>query len=290
MQKTGLIALADTYNLGRGELDLFRQLTRRFFDHFREEIGISTGAALSVGAIRHRVEAGNGSAGIAADNYVVVLALDGQPAVTLTSGGLLASAILDVALGGEPRPRQDSSRAWTPTEAWILAATMGQAAVAASEYAFKAAVTRSPRFVAIASGRGRSIASALEKICLMPAMLAQCTLGPVTDELALAASPAMFAASHIKALKHHPPSVRGITDKDRARAHFGNTRVEIKAVLGRREMTFSEVRALAPGAIVMLGPLNGPAPRVSLCCGDQVLFDASAVAHRGWNRVLVRVD
>jgi len=288
MHKVGLIALAETYHLGQGELDRFRPLVRRFFDHLREEIRTATSAALRIGAIRDRVEACNGAVGEAADRYIVVLALDGEPAVMLTSGRALAAAILDVALGGEPQARQDSPRALTPTEARVLAATMGQVAVAAAERAFAAAFTKSPRFVAIASGHGSAIASSLEKIRPMLAMSAQCMLGPVTDELALAVPPAIFATSHVPAPANRPHSARGAGDKERARVHFGNTRLEIRAVLGRREMTFSEVRALRPGAVVVLGPLSGAAPQVSLCCGDQILFDASAVAHRGWNRVLIQ--
>jgi flagellar motor switch protein FliM len=219
MPKIGLIALAETYLLGQGELDRFRPLVRRFFDHFREEIRTSTSAALRIRAIRDRVEACH---------------------------------------------------------------------VAAAERAFAAAFTKSPRFVAIASGHGSAIASSLEKIRPMLAMSAQCMLGPVTDELALAVPPAIFATSHVSAAANRPHPARGASDKERARVRFGNTRVEIRAVLGRREMTFSEVRALRPGAVVVLGPLNGAAPHVSLCCGDQILFEASAVAHRGWNRVLVQ--
>ena len=288
MQRFGLRRLAETYDLGQSERARFRPLVRRFFDHFREEIGISTSAAIRIGTIRDRVEACNGSVGEATDEYIVTLALDGAPALMLRSGRALAAAILDVALGGEPRDRQDLPRALTPTEARVLAATMGQAAVAASERAFEAAFSKSPRFVAIASGQRSAIAASFEKIRPMLTMSAQCMLGPVTDEIALAVPPAIFATAQIQAAPNRSHSARGLNDKDRARVRFGNTRLEIRAVLGSREMTFSEVRALRPGAIVMLGPLSGPAPDVSLCYGDQILFKASAVAHRGWNRVLIQ--
>jgi len=288
MQRIGLTALAETYHLGQGELARLRPLVRRFFDHFRDEIGVLTGAAPRIGAIRDRAEVSGGAADITAGDYVVALALDGAPALMLTSGPALAAAILDVALGGEPQVRQDSTRPLTPTEARVLAATMGQAAVAAAERTFEAAVSSSPRFVAIASGQGSVIAASLEKINPMPAMWARCTLGPATDELALAVPPAIFATPHITAVPHVARSRHSVNDKDRARARLGNTQLELRAVLGQREMTFSEVRALRPGAIVVLGSLNGAAPHVSLCCGDQILFDASAVAHRGWKRVLIQ--
>jgi len=289
MFKTGLIAFAQTYDFAQSEIARLKILARRFLEEFREQIARSIGVSIRIHPID---DAATGESTLRGQDhsqelsYQVLVGLDGEFAMRLQLDSSMAIAIAEGALGCATDPAQANipTRSLTATEERIVTTTAAEAATAAAEIAFRDVLDANSPMPVMSAGRSDCIAPSIAATRPMLEVAARCEAGGRSGTIAMGVPAAVLRSP--KRTSRDSSRTDPFGEMDYARRHLGRCELIFSAVLGRREMLFSEIRSLAPGSLVSLSSLRTSIPRIQLCCNGKALFDGAIVTHRGWNLVV----
>jgi flagellar motor switch protein FliM len=282
MDKGGLIALAETYRLDRGELQQLKFVAEGFFDALRIELASCTATAIKLSGLMQSVAGFKDLCLDAPPGRCVFLGSSKRVAALVKADPAFARAIVDCLISGRVLPDADS-RALTAIEQRLFSNTMATSCIRSA--------MRTPTAGPITDGGLSRIDSALAESLADPAEqfgLARidCRIGSAGGVLELALPLAQFSKPEI-----HPISTSArvtMPAENKARTCLANADTELVAVLGQAMLTLDAVRALRRGSILALRPLKDGLPEVELRCGNQVLFSGAVVEHRGWRRFLIQ--
>ncbi|HUA35781.1 MAG TPA: FliM/FliN family flagellar motor switch protein [Candidatus Binataceae bacterium] len=288
--QTGIPALVDSYGLERSELHQLRLLAERLFDQLREELARSLRCAVRMLEVSQGAETMVEFCTDPHAQHLAILGFDGEAAVVVRLEKSLAFALVDAAFYADSpsQPRDGGERKLSLTEQYILQSTLGLALAAVLRRVFGIffgsrtdlelmRMEHSPRLVPDALPPAEQIVTTGVK-CLVG------HTGGGAIDIGIPLSIILQVRTRLV-----PPKTVNAHDNpaSRARKLLSGARVRLDAVLGHRMMPLNEVRALAPGSIILLQKLTNGVPCIELHCGGHALFSGTVVQHRGWNRFLI---
>jgi flagellar motor switch protein FliM len=294
MQKVGLAALADTYGLDPEELHQLQLLGERFFDQLREELVPTVGRKVKMVDLKQSSDNFAGfCTGPMAQHVAVFGPLDDVAALAVRMESSLAFAFVDAVFGTgavTPAARADGSeRKITSTERNIVENTLGGALAQVAGRIFSSLLGYSEDFRVIRTeNRPGLLADSFAASEQMVTTSVQCLVNDRGGVIELAIPLSLIVRVKAALVPHRLRNSDPAADHAKARSLLGGAAMELEAVLGNLTMPLGEVRALAPGSILILRKADLGSPRVELCSGDLVLFSGIVAEHRGWRRFLIQ--
>jgi flagellar motor switch protein FliM len=283
MDKRGLIALAETYRLDRGELQQLKFVAESFFDALRIELASCTGTPIKLGELTQSVAGFKDLCVGASPGRCVFLGSPKRVAALVKADPAFARAIVDCLISGRVLPDTDS-RALTTIEQRLFSNTMATACIRSAMRTPAAGPMTDGGLSRIDSALAENIADPAEQFGLARI---ECRIGSASGGVLELALP----LAHFSQPEIQPASTTtrvSMPAENKARACLSNADAELVAVLGQAMLTLDAVRALRRGSILALGPLKDGLPEVELRCENQVLFSGAVVEHRGWRRFLIQ--
>ena len=281
MGTSGLVALAETYGLERGELHQLKLAAESFFDEFREQLARCTDAPIRLGELAQSISSFTESCGGTPSGQLVMVGSENSVVAILKVDRALACALVDCVISGKTAADL-SDRRLTPIEEHLLSNTLATACLRSAALALTHLFKPGTELRKIEPG---AASDSFEELVLARIT---CQIGAGTGSLELA-----FPMMRNVRLQTGPVSARALTsssidDQDKLRLRLADARTELVAVLGQLMMPLEVVRALGPGSVLSLRNMKDGVPGVELRCGDQVLFSGAVVAHRGWRRFVIQ--
>jgi flagellar motor switch protein FliM len=281
MSASGLVALAGTYGLERGELRQLKLAAESFFDEFRAQLALCTGAPIRLGELAQSISTFNECCGATAPCQLVVVGSENRVAALLKIDRALACALVDCVMSGKTAG-DVSDRKLTPVEENLLSNTIATACLRSAALELTETSRPGAELKRIESG---TVADSLEQLVLAR-ITCQMGAGAGALELAFPITRNAKTRAHSAAARALIPT--SIDDRDKLRLRLADARAELVAVLGQVMMPLDAVRALQPGSVLSLRNMKDGVPAVELHFGDQVLFSGAVVAHRGWRRFVIQ--
>jgi flagellar motor switch protein FliM len=282
MNKSGLVALADTYGLDRRELQQLKLLAGSFFEALRDELGSCCGASIRLGGLTQSISGFRGvCAGVPACQLLFLGSEKGV--VTLVKADAdFARTLVDCVISGRTSP-EAVGHGLTPIEEHLLSNMMATACTRCAIRTFAAQLIPGGELRRIESPGPASVSDSSEQLVVTRV---EWQMGGGIGALELA-----LPFSRISKTKAYPDPAQlagSMRVKNRMRQQLANASVELVAVLGQLMMPLEAVRALGPGSLLSLRPLEAGIPKVELHCGEQLLMSGAVVEHRGWRRFLIQ--
>ena len=282
MHKTGLVALAETYGLDRGELLQLKLLAEGFFDELREQLASCAGTPIRLSGLTQSISSFKDVCAGAPVRQMIFLGSGKMAAALVKTDPAFAAALVECVISGKASP-QPAARAMTPVEEHLLANTMALVCTGAATTTLAPQLAPGGELRRLEPALAEGIADSTDQVALARI---NCQMGGGAGTIELAIAFARFAKSSTHPVPAHPPDPMPAEDK--ARARLANANAELIAVLGQTLMPLDAVRALGPGSILALRPFKGGVPGIELHCGGLVLCSGAVVEHRGWRRFLIQ--
>ena len=282
MDKSGLVALAETYGLDRRELQRLKLLAESFFEELRDRLADSIGTAIRLSGLVQSISTFKDVCAGTSDSQFIFLGTGHKVAALIKTDAAFARALVDCLISGKTS-EQPTALPLTAVEEYLLANSMTAACTRAASRALAAQLGYSGELRRIEPAGADSITQSEEQQ-VRARIVCQIGGGAGALELALPSSRISKTATHPLPAQS-PDSVPAET---KARMRLPEAEAELVAVMGQIMMPLDAVRALGPGSILTLKAFKGGVPGVELHCGDQVLFSGAVVEHRGWRRFLIQ--
>ncbi len=280
MHKSGLVALADTYGLDRGELQQLKLLAEGFFDALREQLASCAASSIRLTGLVQSISSFKDICAGVPVCQTVFLGSGRAVAAMVKADAAFARALVDCVISSKTS-QEATGRALTPVEEHLLSNTMSTACIKAAASTLAASLSHSGELRRIEPALADSASDSSEQVVLARIT---CQIGGGGGALELA-----LPLSRISKTKAHPVHLPdSMPVESKARARLAAASAELVAVLGQVMMPLDAVRALGPGSILSLRPFKGAVPKVELRCEDQVLFSGAVVEHRGWRRFVIQ--
>ena len=282
MDKSGLVALADTYGLDRRELQHLKLLAEGFFDEIREQLATCAGTPIRLSGLVQSISSFKDvCAGVPASRLVFLGAGQGVAAL-VKADEAFARALVDCVISGKTSA-DAAALGMTAVEEYLLSNSMTTACTNATTRTLAAQLSHGVELRRLEPAVADSVSDSAQQLVLARIT---CQIGGGFGALELA-----LPFSRISKTRTHPVPAQmpdSMPAESKARARLADAGAELVAVMGQVMMPLDAVRALGPGSILSLRPFKGGVPSVELHCGDQVLFSGAVVEHRGWRRFLIQ--
>jgi flagellar motor switch protein FliM len=282
MNKSGLVALAETYGLDRRELQQLKLLAEGFFDELREQLTICAGTTIRLSGLTQSISSFKEVCAGTPGCQLFFLGADKKIAALIKTDAAFARALVDCVISGKTSEQTAAGRL-TPVEEYLLSNSMTSACSRAAMRTFAAQFGPGNELRRVEPAVADNISDSPEQ--LVRARIT-CQIGGGIGALELALPFSLISQTRARQMIAHLPDSTPAESK--ARARLAEARAELVAVMGQVMMPLDAVRALGPGSILSLRPFKGGVPTLELHCGDQVLFSVAVVEHRGWRRFLIQ--
>jgi len=289
--KTGLQNMAEAYGLERGGAAEFKSLAHRFIELFAENLARM---------VKRRIRL-IGSVSLSLESFANYFSAPAQQAFIIRRPGAehlavridpdLAGALIGGALGGIQVDGGSQSAGaasatpirLTPAETRLAGRLLKDALAASARAALAATLGES---TAVIVDGAAEMAEAGDPLLKMAVAAGRLSLNGREAGFAVGLPLSALPAPNFRPEAPRARPREGATPAMRAR--LGGARMALAAVLGAVELPFNAVRKLTPGSIIMLGKLEGPAPRVELRYGDLSLCAGTVIEECGWHRFLIQ--
>lgn len=288
--KTGLAALADSYGLERSELHQLRLLSERLFDQLREELSLQVHSLVRVLEVRQSAETMVEFCTDPHAQHLAILGFDGEAAVIVRLERSLALALIDAVFHADKPARDPATHEkLTSTEEYIVTNTLGTALVAVLRRVFTLffgsrtdlelmRMEHSPQLVPDAFPPGELFATSGVR----------CVIGTGGGDIDIALPLSAILQVRARLVPVRNKVSDTTAELKQIRTYLAGAAMELEAVLGRKPLPLSEIRALTVGSTILLQKVNNGVACVELHCQGQPLFAGTVVQHRGWNRFLIQ--
>ena len=287
MQGNGLAALAETYGLERAELQRLKFIAESFFDDLREELTRAVAVSFRLSDLTQLVISAGEVCGGVPPCQIVFLGAHSGAAALLKVDRDFARAFVDCAIAGGATAPTPAERKLTTVEERLLTNTFGNACLRSAQRTVARILDQGEplRLIRAADTPNTSVLAASERI-VMARIACQFGGGGGAIEFGLTVEHlAKLSSRPAPAPPKNPQSAAG---EHKIRSSLAAARADLVAVLGKVMMPLDTVRALVPGAVVVLQPIRSGIPRVELYWAHQRLFSGAVVEHCGWRRLLIQ--
>jgi len=281
MNKHGLLALADTYGLDRRELQQLKLLAEGFFDELREQLASCAGTSIRLSGLVQSISSFKEVCASVPACRLVFLGSDKAVAAVITADAAFARSLVDCVISGRTS-QEAAGRGLTTIEQYLFSNTMAMACTKSATRTLANQLDPGGDLRRIEPALADGVSDSSEQLV---AARITCHVGGCAGTLELALPFSRISKTRAHPVPAHLPD--SMDAESKARTRLSNASAELIAVLGQVMMPLDAVRALAPGSILTLWPLQGGIPYVELRCGDQVLFSGAVVEHRGWRRYVI---
>jgi len=282
MDKSGLVALAETYGLDRRELQQLKLLAEGFFDELREQLAGRAGTSIRLSGLAQSISSFKDVCSGVPACRLVFLGTDRGVAALVKADAAFSRALVDWVISGKTL-QEAAARGLTSVEEFLLFNSLTTTCSRAATRTLGPQLGHQGELRHIEQTVADSVFDSAEQM-VRARITCQIGGGIGTLELALPLS----RISKIRTHPVHAPLSDSMPAESKARARLADASAELVAVMGQVMMPLDAVRALGPGSILSLRPFKGGVPNVELQFGRQVLFSGAVVEHRGWRRFLIQ--